>query len=136
MGAEALAFAESLAHPYTMMETFTQAGVIRLLRREPREALSLIDRAVSIAAEWHLQMPHEPGLLRGAAMVDLGEVGEGLNQIRLAPVRARDTAHHRATLAHALRRIGDQAGALAEIDEAIAAAVEGGERWWEWNSIA
>ena len=133
-GAQALALAESLAHPYTMMEAFTRAGFIRLLRREPREALSLIDSAVSIAAEWRLQMPHEPGILRGAAMVDLGEVAEGLNQIRLgvtAPGRARDTAYQRATLAHALYRIGDQAGALAEIGEAIAAAVEGGERWWE-----
>ena len=114
-----------------MMEAFTRAGFIRLLRREPREALSLIDSAVSIAAEWRLQMPHEPGILRGAAMVELGEVAEGLNQIRTAPERARDTAYHRATLAHALHRIGDQAGALAEIDEAIAATVEGGGRWWE-----
>ena len=79
-----------------------------------------------MAAEWRLQ---EPGVLQGAAMVALGEVAESLAQIRLgvtAQNRTRDTAYYRTALALALHCIGDQASALAEIDEAIAAAEE---RW-------
>jgi class 3 adenylate cyclase/predicted ATPase len=135
--ASSLALAERIAHPFTLSAALTLSSVLYLNRREPEQALSLVDAAEVLAAEQRLSLMVEPGMLRGVALVGQGAVDEAVARIREGIAnwnrlgRTIFLPYGFAFLAEALARHGDRAAALAALREGLATADATGEHMWD-----
>ncbi len=135
--AASLALAERIAHPFTLLAALTLSSVLYLNRREPEQALSLVEAAEVLAAEQRLSLMLEPGMLRGVALVGQGAVDEAIARIREAVTewtrlgRTILLPYGLAFLAEGLARHGDQAAALDALREGLAIAGATGEVMWD-----
>ena len=135
--AGSLALAERLAHPFTLSVALTMSSELYLNRREPELALSLLEAAEVLAAEQRLSLMAEPGMLRGAALVEQGAVDEAIARIREGVInwtrlgRTILLPYGLAFLAEGLARHGDRAAALAALREGLATADATGEHMWD-----
>jgi len=135
--AASLALAERIAHPFTLLAALTLSSVLYLNRREPEQALSLVEAAEVLAAEQRLSLMLDPGMLRGVALVGQGAVDEAIVRIREAVTewtrlgRTILLPYGLAFLAEGLARHGDQAAALAALREGLAIAGATGEVMWD-----
>jgi predicted ATPase len=134
---EALALAERLAHPFTLSQVFINSSVLYLNRREPERALRPLDAAEVLAEEQRLSLIAEPGMLRGAALLERGAVDEAIARIREGITnwtrlgRTVLLPYGFAFLAEGLARHGDRAAALAASREGLETADATGEHMWD-----
>jgi len=135
--AGSLALAERIAHPFTLLAALTLSSVLYLNRREPKQALNVVEAAEALAAEQRLSLMLEPGMLRGVALIGQGAVDEAIARIREGVTewtrlgRTILLPYGLAFLAEGLARHGDQAGALAALREGLAIAGATGEHMWD-----
>jgi predicted ATPase len=126
--AEGLALAERIAHPFTLGLALLQSSEVYLNLREPERALRQLDAAEALAAEQRLSLMSEPGMLRGAALLEQGAVDEAIARIREGVAkwtglgRTKDLPYGLAFLAEGLDRRGDRVAALAALREGLATA--------------
>jgi predicted ATPase len=135
--ADALTLAQRIAHPFTLSFALSRSSVLSLNRREPERALSQVEAAEVLAARQRLALTHEPGVLRGAALVEQGAVEEAIASIREAVAKLTQRGrtfylpYGLAFLAKGLARHGDRAAALAALGEGLATALATGEHLWD-----
>jgi class 3 adenylate cyclase/tetratricopeptide (TPR) repeat protein len=134
---DALALAERIAHPFTLSLALTNSSVVYLNRREPDQALRLVEAAEVLAAEQRLSLIHEPGVLRGVALLGQGAVGDAIAGIREGVTNSTRLGRTiflpqcLASLAEGLARHGEGAAALAALREGLEIAGATGERVWD-----
>src|SRR4029453_15772068 len=81
--AEALAWAEALAHPFNMVFVLTGAARLHRFLREPHQVRARADAAIVLAQEQGFaQFLVQASIQRGGALAEQGQVAEGLAQIR------------------------------------------------------
>jgi len=135
--ADALALAERIAHPFTLSLALSNSSVVYLNRREPERALRQLEAAEMLAAEQRLSLVHEPGMLRGVALLGQGAVDEAIACIRAGVTKSTGLGrtiflHYGLTfLAEGLARHGDRAAALAALREGLEIAGATGEHVWD-----
>jgi len=132
---EALALAERVAHPFSLLDALLFTIMLRLDRGEPALALRQLEAAEALAAEQRLGFNFEPRFLQGAILTAQGAYEEGSACLRdglasrLGAMRFR--LYGLARLAEALVRQGEHGAALAATIEGRKAQEETGHRQWE-----
>jgi class 3 adenylate cyclase len=135
LDSEALALAERIAHPFSLLDALLFTIMLRLDRGEPALALRQLEAAEALAAEQRLGFNFEPRFLRGAILSAQGAVEEGSACLReglasrLGAMRFR--LYGLAQLAHALTRKGEHSAALGAAREGLKAEERTGHRQWE-----
>ena len=132
MGNEVLAWAEQIAHPFTLGAALIMKAMLHLDRDEPQLALQLIDAAEALAAEQRIGLVIEPQIMRGAAMTAQGAFSDGVACLRdgLTQPRAIRLRHYGlARLAEALSRQGGYNAALSMVSEGLEDQERTGRRW-------
>jgi len=123
----AVTLATELGHPFTMAYALFHSGFLHLWRREPETVRDLAERLLRVAGQHDLQLWKALGMfLLGAANTGIGDLQEGLDQIRhgLDLYRGLKTPPVFWPLllyvhADACARSGRPADGLGMIDEAI-----------------
>jgi class 3 adenylate cyclase/predicted negative regulator of RcsB-dependent stress response len=82
IGNEALAFAEHLAHPFSLVVGLLFHAMLRIDRGEPELALQRLEEAEALASEQRLGFAWEPRFLRGAALSSQGAFDEAAACLR------------------------------------------------------
>ena len=135
LDSEALALAERVAHPFSLLDALLYAIMLRLDRGEPVLALQQLQAAEALAADQRLGFNFEPRFLRGAILTAQGAYEESSAYLReglasrLGAMRFR--LYGLARLADALVRRGEHGAALAATSEGRKAQEETGHRQWE-----
>jgi tetratricopeptide (TPR) repeat protein len=132
---EALALAERIAHPFSLLDALLFTIMLRLDRGEPALALQKLQAAEALAAEQRLGFNFEPRFLRGAILSALGALEEGSACLReglasrLGAMRFR--LYGLAQLTSALTRQGEYGAALAMARDGLSNQERTGHRQWE-----
>jgi class 3 adenylate cyclase len=135
LDSEALALAERIAHPFSLLDTLLFTIMFRLDRGEPALALRQLEAAEALAAEQRLGFNFEPRFLRGAILSAQGAFEEGSACLReglasrLGAMRFR--LYGLAQLADALTRKGEYSAALGAAREGLETEERTGHRQWE-----
>jgi len=135
--ATALALAERLAHPFTLSLALIRSSLVHLNRREPERALRQLAAVSALAADQRLSLVVEPGMLRGAALLEQGAVDEAIASISEGvtewsrPGRTLFLPCSLAFLAEGLTRRGDRAAALAALRQGLETSDVTGEHMWD-----
>jgi class 3 adenylate cyclase len=82
LDSEALALAEHVAHPFSLLDALLFTIMLRLDRGEPELALQQLQAAEALAAEQRLGFNFEPRFLRGAILSAQGAYEEGSARLR------------------------------------------------------
>jgi tetratricopeptide (TPR) repeat protein len=137
--AAALALAEKIAHPLVKAHALHMSGYLPVFRSDWPEALRVADATHALLTS-ELVMPtwiHLPAVVRGWALVALGEVAEGLAQIR----RALESSElvwfptFRAFYAEALHLAGATEEALGTLHEILPQMERTNQRLWKANAM-
>jgi predicted ATPase len=137
--AAALALADEIAHPLSKAHPLTMTTWLPVFRCDWPEAFRAADAALARLSEFG--MPtwiNMAAAMRGWALVALGEVADGLAQIRPS-LHSRDLiglATFHAIYAEALHLAGATEEALAALDDALPLMERTGERFWTANALA
>ena len=133
IGAEALALAKQIAHPFSFEIGLVYHAMLHLDRGEPEFALQRLGTAEALVAEQRLAFFMEPRFLRGAALSAQGAIEEAVACLRegLAGRLGGKRPYGLAGLAEALVRQGERAAALAAVREGLETQERTGERRWE-----
>jgi class 3 adenylate cyclase/predicted ATPase len=132
---EALALAERVAHPFSLLDALLFTIMLRLDRGEPALALQKLQAAEALAEEQRLGFNFEPRFLRGAILTAQGAYEEGSACLRdglasrLGAMRFR--LYGITRFAEALVRQGELGAALAATMEGRKAQKETGHRQWD-----
>jgi class 3 adenylate cyclase len=135
LSGEGLALAERSAHQFTVACALQANSMLHLDRGEPELALQRLEVAEALAAEQRLGFVFEPQLLRGAALIALGDVGEAITCLRaglggrIGATRLR--CYGLAQLSDALTRRGENDAAIAAVSDALISVEQTGHRQWE-----
>ena len=135
--ADAFALADHLAHPFTSMTAFVFGFATFLSNRQPEEVLSRLETAEALSVEQRLTFITEPEILRGAALVELGDIDEGTDLIRygLTKTRQRNATFFLpfgiTSLAHGLMRRDEHRAALTAVREGLEVAATTGQHAWD-----
>jgi predicted ATPase len=134
IGSEALALAERIAHPFSLVQALVFNVMLRLDRGEAEKALQPLNAAEALAAEHRLGFVLEPRLLRGAALIGQGAfedavmcLRQGLETHRINQSRPLGFA----LLAAVLVQQGAHAAALATIRDGLKVQKETGHGLWD-----
>jgi tetratricopeptide (TPR) repeat protein len=134
LSSAALALAERITHPFSLLEVLLFNAMLHLDRGEPELALRLLDTAETLAAEQQLGFVLEPLLLRGGAFMARGALEDAITWLRQG-LEARRTHQTRplgfALLADVLVRQGEHSAALATVRDGLKAQEESGHRLWD-----
>jgi hypothetical protein len=135
LDSEALALAEHVAHPFSLLDALLFTIMLRLDRGEPALALLQLEAAEALAAEQRLGFNFEPRFLRGAILSAQGAYEEGSACLREGLASRLGGKRFRlyglARLADALVRQGEHGAAFAATSEGRKAQEETGHRQWE-----
>ena len=135
-GAQAVAAARKLAHPFALAIALNYAALLHTFRREPQAVQQWAEEAASVCREhafpYYLSMAE---ILAGWAMAELGSPQEGVARLRhgLEALRAtgaelRLPLYH-GLLAEACERAGQHGEALANVSNGFAFLNKNGEAW-------
>lgn len=131
---EALALAETLAHPYTTAGTLCLAALLASLRRDGQQAEAWAEAMMALSHDQGFPYMWAWGaVVRGWALSVQGQSHEGLDLLRqgLAAYGATGAAvlhtYWRLLHAEALGGAGDPEAALRSLDEALATIAGSGE---------
>jgi predicted ATPase len=133
---EALALARGLGHPFTLTDALCYAGCqFHEMRRDAEALKDHAEELVRLANETSLVGWLAEGIrFRGEALATLGQVQEGMEQIRAGMAAKRSTGArlHRSgalgSLAEVQARAGQPGEGLVTLAEALALVEETGER--------
>jgi len=134
----ALELSEEFKHPSSLALSYEHLAGLHRFRREPQAAYERAQNLVDVATEMGSEYDAATGqVLRGWAMVEMGEGERGLELIRhglsirrpLGP--GLEDAHMTAMLAEALGNVGQMDEALLLIEELLLIVEETGQRFWE-----
>jgi len=135
---EALALAQELSHPFTLVFTLHFSAVLHQLCRQVQAVQEHEEAVVRISAERGFSLYLAFGTaLRGWVLAAQGQEDEGLRQMEegiaaLRSVRgAAMLSHLLASLAEAYGRAGKAERALSLLDEALSLAEATGGCFWE-----
>ena len=130
----ALALAERIAHPFSLLEALLFNAMLHLDRGEPEMALQRLDAAEALAAEQRLSFALEPRLLRGAALIAQGAFADAVTYLRQGH-EARRVNQSRplgfALLAAVMVQQGEHAAALAMVRDGLRVQQETGHGLWD-----
>jgi predicted ATPase len=135
---EALTLAQQLVHPFSLNLALCCAATLSQLRREVRAAQECAEAAISLATDQGFPFWIAIGsILRGWALVQQGQIKEGIEQLHqgLRAHRATgaelDRPYLLALLADAYGTIGKTEAGLTALAEALTLADTTGERFYE-----
>jgi predicted ATPase len=135
---DALDLAERLGHPLSLLLALVFATVTDQFRCAPESAGRHLGRAEALATEQRLVPFFDARVLRGgiltaqnSAVEAVAQIREGLADRQKPGANKLGRPYGLGLLSEALARSGDHDAALAAVMEALAAAAEIGERWWE-----
>jgi class 3 adenylate cyclase/predicted ATPase len=135
---DALHLAEQLGHPLSLLLVLVFATVTDQFRREPESGRRHLAAAETLAVEQRLVPFFDARVLRGGILTaqDAGAdvvalIREGLADRQKPGANKLGRPYGLGLLSEALARSGDHDAALAAVREALAAAAEIGERWWD-----
>jgi predicted ATPase len=135
IGGEALALAERIAHPFSLVTALLNTAMLHLNRREPELALRRLGYAEAHAAEQRVGFVWEPRFLRGIALSEQGEFDEAVACFRKGLAgrfgMTRSRAYGLLGLAKALTRQNQYQGALAAASDGLTVQEQTGHRIWE-----
>jgi predicted ATPase len=115
---EALAIAEERKHPYSLAFAFAYMAMIHESRREPREARQWAERTLELARnEGIVYFLSRGAILRGWALAGLGQLDEGIAQIREALASAESVGQH-VTRLHVIVLLAETLLDAGRFDEA------------------
>ena len=134
---EAIVLAQELSHSFSLAFVFTQAAVLRILRRE-RHNLEEVEALTALAKEHHLPQYVAAGMiLKGWALVEQGSEADGISQLQ----QGREAYQARGErlgltlplylLAQTYAQLGSVAEGLKTVDEALGTAQDNEERFFE-----
>jgi predicted ATPase/class 3 adenylate cyclase len=129
----ALALAERIAHPFSLLEALLFNAMLHLDRGEAEMALQRLDAAETLAAEQRLSFVLEPRLLRGAALIAKGAFADAVACLRQGHEVQRVNQSRPlgfALLAAVLVQQGEHAAALAMVRDGLKAQIETGHGLW------
>jgi predicted ATPase len=134
----ALALAEQLSHPFSMVFALVEVLVLQGWFRETDTAFAWAGQLIALCQAHGFVMWEVGGMIfRGSTLVRQGHVTEGLAQLQqgLAAYRATGAGifvtYFLALVAEAYRANGQVHAALQTITEALARVEQTGERIWE-----
>jgi predicted ATPase len=135
---EALTLARELSEPLSLAHALLFAAILHQLRREEHLAQEHADAAFAVSSEHGLALYQAMAtVMWGWALVKQGRHEEAIEQMRqgLAALQATGTElvrpHFLGLLAEALGKNGQPEEGLSLLDEALAVAQRGGERYYE-----
>jgi predicted ATPase len=130
--------AADLSNPFDLARALYFGAFTHLCRREAKLTQELAEALIGLSSEQSFALLLPGGMiLRGWALAEQGETGEGIDQMRegLAGWQATGALSHRpyhlALLAEALAREGQAGEGLTALTEALALATASGERFLE-----
>jgi len=129
----ALALAERIAHPFSLLLAQLMTAMLHLDRGEPEMALQRLDAAEALAAEQRLTFMLEPRLLRGGALIAQGAFTDAVTHLRQGhEVRRVNQSRPLgfALLAAMLVQQGEPAAALAMVRDGLRLQEETGHGLW------
>jgi tetratricopeptide (TPR) repeat protein len=132
--ARALANAERMGHPFTLVFALAFSAYLCQHLRDVQKTRDFAEKALVIASEHgFLHWKYQATILRGWALAELGQIDEGLEQIRtgLDAYEASESKlacpWFRSLLAGAYAKAGRPDAALRELDEALTVAIRNEE---------
>jgi tetratricopeptide (TPR) repeat protein len=131
LGRSAVALAEAIADPFSLVLALQFNAILHLDRSEPDPALRRIGAAEAIAREQQVAFTWEPRLLRGAALIAQRAFEEAVACLReglagrLGATRSR--LYGLPLLAEALAQHGEHGAALAAAREGLEAQSQSGQ---------
>jgi predicted ATPase len=135
---EALSLAQQIAHPYSLGFALNGAAMFHQLRHEGRAVQEHAEATISLATAQGFPHWRARGVvLRGWALVQQGQVKEGIEQINQGLRAIRPTgaeinwSYFLALLAEAYETIGEPEAGLTALAEALTLVDTTGERWYE-----
>jgi class 3 adenylate cyclase len=135
---DALHLAAQLGHPLSLLLALVFATVIDQFRREPESAQRRLAAAETLAAEQRLVPFFDARVLRGGILTAqdeaadaVAQISEGLADRQKPGANKLGRPYGLGLLSEALARSGEHDAALAAVMEALAAAAQIGERWWD-----
>jgi len=128
-----IALAERISHPPSLNMALSYAAQLHIYRREPELILDRLTAAEAVAVEQRLSVFLNPQILRGAALLLLGQTKEAIALLRagLPPGRTggiRSLGF--ALLTTALTETGEYPEAMTLISEALQGVGATGEGFW------
>jgi predicted ATPase len=133
----AVEHAERLRHPHSLCYVLPFLAGAHVMCGDPKAAHPIAERTMVLAAEYGFPLWLAGGrLMRGWALLDLGDAKQGLSDIRqsvyeLAVIgTAVWVQFGRYLLAQAMAKAGDGRDALGIIDEALSGIAGGSGRWY------
>jgi predicted ATPase len=134
----ALALAQQLAHPFSLIHALYWAAVLHHFRREAPQTRTDAETAITIATDQgFLQQLAQAMPMRGWALAESGQGEEGITQIHqgLAAYQATGATANRpyylALLAKVSAQMGQCTEGLKALAEALATVAKSRVRWWE-----
>jgi class 3 adenylate cyclase/predicted ATPase len=134
---DAIINAEQLRHPFTLAFALEFGAYLCQHLRDVEGTMNYADRAMVISSDHgFLHWKHQATILRGWAMAELGEIDEGLKQMRagLEGYEAMDSwlasCWFRSLLANAYAKAGRLEAALRTLDGALAVARRTGDHFF------
>jgi len=135
---EALAYAETLAHPPTLALALVMATMVHVLRREPARVEELTRRTLALASEYGFAFwASVASMQRGWALAELGhgavavELLEGGIRSYCASGAGAHEVDYRTLAVHGYARVGRIDDAFRELRSAFDAMERNGERYFE-----
>jgi tetratricopeptide (TPR) repeat protein len=133
---DGLVLADQSGHPFTLLCALQASSMLHLDRGEPELALQRLEAAEILAAEQRLGFAFEPQLLRGAALMEVGEFENAVACLREGLVgqsggATRFRCYGLAILADTLTRQGEHGSALAAVMDGLSTVQKTGHRQWQ-----
>jgi predicted ATPase len=134
---EALAWAQELAHPFSLAFALLHAARFHQFRREPHRVHAWADAAIALSQEQGFsQFLATASMLSGWGLAEQGQVAAGLAQLRqgLAAFQATGAyprPYELALLAGAYGLVGQPEEGLAVLAEALAAGQKSGDQVYQ-----
>jgi hypothetical protein len=130
--------ANQLRHPHTLCYVLTFHAGAHVLCREPERVLAIVDRSIALSAEYGFPLWSAGGqMLRGWARVDVGELQQGLTEIRQGIGDLEVTGaliwmqFGQYLLAQALANAGLRDEAIDVVESTLSAIPNGSRRWYQ-----
>ena len=139
MARKAMALAETLSHPFSLVLALSFSAFLRQFRREARLAQEHAEATLAMCAEHGIgpQFAAATKALRGWAVAAQGRTDEGIKDIQegLQALRATGTEQRKsyllALLAETFGKAGQADRGLVELAEALESVEQSGEKTWE-----
>jgi predicted ATPase len=135
---QAVTMAQEPAHPLSLAHALDYAATLHQFRREGQAAQACAEAAIALSAEQGFAVYLAHGtVLRGWALAEQGQAGEGIAQISSGLEAWRTTGaevqrpYWLALLSEADGHAGQADRGLTWLDEALTVVHKTEERWWE-----